>query len=406
MGSRRTHLAAVGVTAFVAGVAFQATVGEAHAAGYRKLDIFARVLSYVENNYVEAVDEQKLVYGAIKGMLGTLDPHTMFLAPDEYKDMKVDTSGEFGGLGIELAQEDGGIVVISPIDDTPAARAGILPRDKILKIDGEATKAMSTAAAVKKMRGPPGTKVQLTILRDGFTAPRDFTLLRDRVRIVSVEPKLHPGGVGHVRIKNFQDRTDAYLKKALDELRKKNGGKELSGLVLDLRNNPGGLLDQAVRVSDRFLTDGVIVTTEGRNRTPEVEKAHPADTEAPYPMIVLVNGGSASASEIVAGALQDHRRAVIMGQKSFGKGSVQTVIDLEDGSGLKLTIARYLTPSGTSIQGRGIFPDAEVAEAVPGDPRAKPGTPSDPPLEKALEALRSFDKFQATLKRPAVPKAR
>ena len=384
----RAKLSVVVVAAFAAGVLAHASIGDAQAAGYKKLDIFACVLSYVENNYVDPVEEQRLVYGAIKGMLGTLDPHTLFLAPEEYKEMKVDTSGEFGGLGLEIAADEAGLVVMTPLDETPAARAGLQPRDRILRIDAESTKGMSTAAAVRRMRGPPGTRVNLTIMREGFAAPRDFTLLRDRVRIVSVDWRMLEGGVGYVRIKSFQDRTDAYLKKGLDELRRKHG-KELTGLVLDLRNNPGGLLDQAIRISDRFLEEGIIVTTQGRSAAQrDVEKAHPAETEPNYPIVVLVNGGSASASEIVAGALQDHRRAVIMGTTSFGKGSVQTVIDLEDGSGLKLTIARYLTPSGRSIQDRGILPDVVVPDA--GDVRGRPpgAELEDQQLGKALEALR------------------
>lgn len=361
---RRLATVVLVLGSFVAGVCFHASVGRAAASGYRKLDIFARVLSYVENNYVDPVDEEKLVYGAIRGMLANLDPHTLFLAPEEYREMQADTSGEFGGLGIEIGARDDALVVVAPIDDTPAARAGIEPGDQLLAIDGESTKGMGVATAVRKLRGAPGTKATLRILRTGFAEPRDLVLLRDRVRVVSVESRLEPGGVGYVRIKSFQDRTDAHLARALEDLRKQRGGP-LAGLVLDLRNNPGGLLDQAVRVADRFLTEGVIVTTQGRGPTQrEEERAHPADTEDPYPLVILVNGGSASASEIVAGALQDHRRAVLLGTKTFGKGSVQTVIDLEDGSGLKLTVARYLTPSGRSIHEKGIEPDVKVEEGA------------------------------------------
>lgn len=344
---------------------------------YRQLDIFARVLSYIENNYVEEVSEKKLIQGAINGMIGTLDPHTVYMPPEIFKEMKVDTSGEFGGLGIEITMKseviDGArrdyLMVVAPIDDTPAARAGIRPGDRILRIDGKPTSELTLAQAISLMRGPAGTKVVLEIDRDGFNAPRDIVLVRDHVRIVSVEGKLYDG-IGYVRLKNFQDQTDRYLKKALDALRKENGG-ELKGLVLDLRNNPGGLLDQAIRISDRFLPGGLtIVSTKGRaGRSVEEEKSHDRDTEPDYPMIVLVNGGSASASEIVAGALQDHGRAVIMGDTTFGKGSVQTVIELDDGSGLKLTIARYYTPSGRSIQERGIIPDVVVKE--PADGRAE-----------------------------------
>ncbi len=336
-------------------------------ATYRELELFARVLSYVQNNYVEPVDEQQLVHGAIKGMLETLDPHTQFMPPDVFKEMKIDTSGEFGGLGIEIARREDTLVVVAPIDDTPAQRAGIRSGDAILKIDEEATRNMELARAIQKMRGPAGKKVLLTIMREGFTAPREFAIIRDHIRIASVEGVLH-GGIGHVKVKNFQERTGLALFKELERLRAQHGGKELRGLVLDLRNNPGGLLDQAVAVSDRFLGGGLpIVSTRGRT-TGQVneERARERDTEKAYPVVVLVNAGSASASEIVAGALQDHRRAVVMGTPTFGKGSVQTVIEMEDGSGLKLTIARYFTPSGRSIQERGILPDFVVPEAEGG----------------------------------------
>lgn len=332
-------------------------------ATYKQLELFARVLSYVQNNYVEEVDEQQLMHGAIKGMLDTLDPHTQFMPPDVFKEMKIDTSGEFGGLGIEIAKKNDNIVVVAPIDDTPAQRSGIRSGDQIVKIDDESTRNMELARAIQKMRGPAGKKVLLTIMREGFTAPREFAIIRDHIRIASVESALY-GGIGHVKVKNFQDRTDASLFKELEKLRAQNGGKELRGLVLDLRNNPGGLLDQAVAVSDRFLPGGLpIVSTRGRSATQVTEeRAKERDTERPYPVVVLVNTGSASASEIVAGALQDHRRAVVIGTPTFGKGSVQTVIEMEDGSGLKLTIARYYTPSGRSIQEKGILPDFVVPE--------------------------------------------
>ncbi|MEW6433724.1 MAG: S41 family peptidase [Myxococcota bacterium] len=334
---------------------------------YRQLELFARVLSYVQNNYVEPVDEQQLMYGAIKGMLETLDPHTQFMPPDVFKEMKIDTSGEFGGLGIEIARRDDNIVVVAPIDDTPAQRAGIRSGDQILKIDDEPTRNMELARAIQKMRGPAGKKVLLTIMRDGFTAAREFAIIRDHIRIASVESALY-GGIGHVKVKNFQERTDQSLYKELQKLRQQNGGKELKGLVLDLRNNPGGLLDQAVAISDRFLPGNLtIVSTRGRNGTQVTEeRSKDRDTERGYPMVVLVNAGSASASEIVAGALQDHGRAVILGTPTFGKGSVQTVIEMEDGSGLKLTIARYYTPSGRSIQEKGILPDYIVPETEGG----------------------------------------
>ncbi len=336
-------------------------------ATYRQLELFARVLSYVQNNYVEPVDEQQLMHGAIKGMLETLDPHTQFMPPDVFKEMKIDTSGEFGGLGIEIAKKNDNIIVVAPIDDTPAQRAGIRSGDQVVKIDDEATRNMELARAIQKMRGPAGKKVLLTIMREGFTAPREFAIIRDHIRIASVEGAIF-GGIAHVKVKNFQERTDASLFKELERLRTLNGGRELRGLVLDLRNNPGGLLDQAVALSDRFLSGGlVIVSTRGRSSAQVTEeRAKDRDTEKTYPVVVLVNAGSASASEIVAGALQDHRRAVVMGTPTFGKGSVQTVIEMEDGSGLKLTIARYFTPSGKSIQEKGILPDFVVPEAEGG----------------------------------------
>ncbi len=379
---------------------------------YRQLELFARVLSYVENNYVEAVDQQQLMYGAIKGMLETLDPHTVFMPPDVFKEMKIDTSGEFGGLGIEIARKNDGIVVVAPIDDTPAQRAGIKSGDQILKIDDEPCRNMELARAIQKMRGPAGKKVMLTIMREGFAQPREFAIIRDHIRIASVEGALY-GGVGYVKVKNFQERTDMSLHKELERLRGLNGGRELRGLVVDLRNNPGGLLEQAVAVSDRFLPGNLtIVSTRGRQASNFTEeKSKERDTEKPYPIVVLVNAGSASASEIVAGALQDHQRAVILGTPTFGKGSVQTVIEMEDGSGLKLTIARYYTPRGRSIQERGISPDFVVGETENGqqskseqlrekdlkrhfkNPEAGEAAEEDPPLLKVNlpENLKSWD---------------
>ncbi|MBJ6759316.1 S41 family peptidase [Myxococcaceae bacterium JPH2] len=350
-----------------------ARVVEKDDSAYRQLELFARVLSYVENNYVEQPDRARLIHGAIQGMLETLDPHTLYMPPEVFREMKIDTSGEFGGLGIEIARKAEHIVVVAPIDDTPAARAGIKAGDELLGIDGESTQGMDVGRAMQKMRGPAGGRVLLTVMRAGFNAPQEIAIIRDHIRIVSVEGALYDG-IGHIKVKNFQDRTDLYLRKELDRLRGLNGGKELQGLVLDLRNNPGGLLDQAVAMSDRFLPGNLlIVTTRGRDgRNATEERSRDRDTEKDYPLVVLVNAGSASASEIVAGALQDHGRAVIMGTQTFGKGSVQTVIELEDGSGLKLTIARYYTPKGRSIQEKGITPDF----LVPEDPNGKAGRDS------------------------------
>jgi carboxyl-terminal processing protease len=334
---------------------------------YRSLDVFSEVLGTILNNYVEEVKEKDLIYGAIDGMVGKLDPHSLFMRPDVYKMMRDETTGEFDGLGLEVTVRDDVLTVISPVADSPGERAGILPGDRIVKIDGTPTRDLTLLEVIRRMKGAAGTKVVLEIMRDGFSAPQVLTLVRDHVRTVSVEWKVLDPELGYVwvRVKSFQDRTDRALKKALDDARTALKG-EVKGLVLDLRNNPGGLLDQAVRVADRFLPSGVIVTTEGRNKkNVEVERAREKGTEPAYPMIVLVNRGTASASEIVAGALQDHGRAVIMGTQTFGKGSVQTVVELEDGSGLKLTIAKYFTPKHRSIQELGIAPDVAVAENAP-----------------------------------------
>jgi len=318
----------------------------------------------IENNYVEQVDETKLLYGAIEGMVRTLDPHSTFMDPRSYAALKEETEGEYGGIGLEVATRGDDVVVVAPLDDTPASRAGFAPGDRILEIDGQAVKGGHEADAVRALMGAPGTKVIVKAQRTAWPEPRSFTLVRDVIRVVSVEDKLVDRKYAVVKIKNFQDRTDAYLKKSLDTLRARAGG-ELAGVVLDLRHNPGGLLDQAVKVADRFMESGVIVTTKGRGgKHVEVERAHPKDTEPHYPLVVLVDGGTASASEIVAGALQDSGRATVLGTQTFGKGSVQTVIELEDGSGLKLTIARYYTPSGRSIQERGITPDVWVKAAA------------------------------------------
>lgn len=333
-------------------------------APYPKLDVFAKVLSYVKNNYVEPVDEATLVYGAVRGMVATLDPHTVFMDPAEYRSMRSDTTGEFGGLGLELSERDGELVVLSPMEETPAARAGIQAGDVIRAIDGQTTRQMTVVQAASRLKGAAGTQVTLRLWRQGFTAPRDMVLVRDRIRVDSVEARLLDDGVGYVRIKSFQDRTDQQLAKALAGLRQQ-AGRQWKGLVLDLRNNPGGLLEQGVRVADRFLDAGVIVTTRGRDgRNAEQETAVQKGTEPDYPLVVLVNAGTASASEIVAGALQDHARAVLFGEPTYGKGSVQTVIELDDGSGLKLTIARYYTPNGRSIQESGIAPDVSVASTT------------------------------------------
>jgi len=356
--------------AFFAGLAFDHVASAARrsaAQPYRPLDVFSDVLAHIENSYVEQVDEKELVFGAIDGMMAKLDPHSVFMRPDVYRQMRDDTTGEFDGLGLELTVHEGEVTVISPVAESPGERAGIRPGDRVLSIDGAPTKEMTLAEATRRMKGPAGSKVTLEIMREGFASPQRLLLVRDRIRTQSVDMRIldTERRYAYVRIRTFQERTDKNLLKALDDARARLGG-QIRGLVLDLRNNPGGLLDQGVRVSDLFLSSGVIVTTAGRGRRNlEVERAREKDTEPPYPLILLVNKGTASASEIVAGALQDHGRAVIMGTPTFGKGSVQTIIELEDGSGLKLTVARYYTPKNRSIQEKGIAPDIVVADAAP-----------------------------------------
>jgi carboxyl-terminal processing protease len=327
---------------------------------YESIELFTDVLAIVKKNYVEEVDTKKLIYGAINGMLSSLDPHSSFMPPDMYKEMKIDTKGSFGGLGIEITIKDGFLTVISPIEDTPAFKSGIKAGDQILKIEDKFTKDMSIMDAVKRMRGPKGTKVTITVMREGFEKPKEFTLTRDIVQIKSVKFKTLDAGYGYIRIAQFQEKTDEDLSKALKTLKEQNNGT-LKGLILDLRNDPGGLLDQAVKVSDHFIDDGLIVYTAGREPESKMKFfAQKGNKEPHYSMVVLINGGSASASEIVAGALQDHNRAVIMGTQSFGKGSVQTIIPLSEDSGLRLTTALYYTPNGRSIQAKGIVPDITV----------------------------------------------
>jgi carboxyl-terminal processing protease len=333
------------------------------ATDYQELQLFTDVLTIVKRSYVEDVSIKDMVYGAIDGMLASLDPHSGFMAPDIYKEMKVDTRGEFGGLGIEISLRDGVLTIISPIEDTPASRAGLEAGDHILKIENEYTKGMEIMEAVHLMRGAPGTDITITIMRATFEKPQPFTLEREVIKVKSVKSRTLESGFGYVRLVQFQERSGEDLRKALDQLREESDGS-LQGLVLDLRNNPGGLLDQAVEVADQFLTEGLIVYTKGREDDAQMEfTATRSGTEPDYPIVVLINGGSASASEIVAGALQDHGRAVIMGLQSFGKGSVQTIIPLSDESGLRLTTAKYYTPNGTSIQARGIAPDIEVLQS-------------------------------------------
>jgi carboxyl-terminal processing protease len=346
-------------------VASLATAGAAVAlprkySPYHKLNIFTRVLAYVENTYVEDVDQDKLIYGAIKGMMDTLDPHSAFMDPAQYRDMKAETTGQFGGVGIEVEMRDGMLTVMSAIENTPASKAGLTTGDTILKIEDTSTKGISLDDAIARMRGKRGQAVKLTVGRKSWKEPKTMTLVRDIIKVENTTAKMLEPGYGYVRIKQFTENADRELNDALDTLEHDSPGGKLRGLVLDLRNNPGGLLDQAVRIADDFIDEGLIVYTEGKGGRREEEHAHQRGTRPNYAIICLVNGGSASASEIVAGALQDHKRAVVMGTQTFGKGSVQTVIELDDGSALKLTIARYYTPSGRSIQEHGITPDVMV----------------------------------------------
>src|SRR5271170_2600695 len=327
---------------------------------YDELETFANVLAIVQKNYVEPVSTKQLINGAITGMLASLDPHSAYLTPDLYKDLQIETRGSFGGLGIEITIKNGVLTVVSPIEDTPAYKAGIKPNDQIIKIDNNFTKDMTLTDAVKAMRGPKGSKITLTLHREGVPELFAVPLYRDVIKIKSVKAKDLPSGHDYVRVSTFQEHTDDDVGTALQKFEKEHKGK-IKGLVLDLRDDPGGLLNQAVHVADEFLNGGMIVYTEGRLENQRQKYfAHKKDDFDDYPMVVLVNGGSASASEIVAGALQDHRRAVIVGTQTFGKGSVQTILPLDDKSALRLTTARYFTPNGRSIQAVGITPDVEV----------------------------------------------
>ncbi|HEY0634137.1 MAG TPA: S41 family peptidase [Gammaproteobacteria bacterium] len=324
------------------------------------LRTFSEVYGKVKADYVETVEDKKLLENAIRGMLSGLDPHSSFLDRDEFKELQEGTTGEFGGLGIEVGMEDGFVKVISPIDDTPASRAGVKAGDLIIKLDETPVKGLSLTEAVKMMRGKPGTAIVLTIVREGADKPLTLTLTRDIIKVKSVKSKSLAPGYGYLRITNFQTHTAEDMAKAISELKKKSDG-ELKGLVLDLRNNPGGVLGAAVSVSDAFLEKGLIVYTEGRAADAKLKfSATPNDMLKGAPIVVLINGGSASASEIVAGALQDQKRAIIMGTRSFGKGSVQTIFPMSNNTAVKITTARYYTPSGRSIQAEGIEPDVVV----------------------------------------------
>jgi carboxyl-terminal processing protease len=389
---------------------------------YKELNLFGDVFAKVRSNYVDDVTDDTLIEGAINGMLTSLDPHSNYLNAKNFNDMKVQTRGEFGGLGIEVSMENGLIKVVSPIDDTPAARAGLKPGDLITQLDGAPVQGMTLPEAVEKMRGPINSDITLRISRAGKD-PFDVKLTRATIKIQSVRSHLEGDSIGYVRITSFNEQTDVGLENAMKNL-KQQAGNKLAGIVLDLRNNPGGLLDQAVAVSDAFLDKGEIVSTRGR-RADDAQRynAHPGDITGGLPMVVLINSGSASASEIVAGALQDHHRAILMGTRSFGKGSVQTIIPLPGHGAMRLTTARYYTPSGRSIQAKGIEPDiiveaakiehpagdtsavAKKEDANKSDPDSPEdqatvdptviGTPDDYQLARAVDMLRGIALFGA-----------
>ena len=391
-------------------VASKSTEGTAT---YEQLRLFTEVLSIVQNQYVDEVPPKEIIYSAIKGTLRGLDPHSSFLDPDSYKDMQVETSGSFGGLGIEITLKDDILTIVSPIEGTPAYRAGLATGDRIIKIDGLTTKDMQLSDAVKRMRGKPGTKVTVSIVREGWTEAKDYDIVREQIRVQSVKTQELEPGIEYIRLRQFQEQTAQDMEVVLDKYAK--AGK-IQGLVLDLRNNPGGLLTSAVEVSEKFLDSGkLVVYTEGRVRAQNMRfQANARRVYTDFPIVVLVNQGSASASEIVAGALQDWGRGIVLGTPSFGKGSVQTIIPLSDGSGLRLTTAKYYTPKGRSIHGKGINPDIIVEgpkttaavvpnngptpEGAPAPPKPGPSVETkpadelkrDPQLQRALDLLKAM----------------
>ncbi len=407
---------------------------------YENIEVFTNVLSLVQKNYVDPITTKQLIDGAITGMLSALDPHSSYLPPEMYKELQVDTRGSFGGLGIEITTRNSVLTVVSPIEDTPAYRAGIKSGDMILKIDDDFTKDMPLVEAVKRMRGPQGTTVRLTLRRESAPHVIDVTLTREVIKIQSVKGRILDKNYGYIRITQFQERTHDDFALHFSRLEKENGGP-LSGLVLDLRNNPGGLLTQAIKIADEFVDSGLVVYTDGRLENQKQKYfAHKAGSHVEFPMIVLVNGGSASASEIVAGALQDHKRALVLGTQTFGKGSVQTILPLDESAAIRLTTARYYTPNGRSIQATGITPDIVLDNAVtkakadggsgfpqlreenlprhfeqkrlppPSDQPAPKEEPSedaplvkegelgkDPQLDRALELLKSWNVFRTVV---------
>jgi carboxyl-terminal processing protease len=388
--------AALGAALFVSGIiAGQAqpapnssAAPSANAATSRQLNLLGRILEMVESNYVDKPDDDKLLNSAINGILGGLDPHSSYMDAKSYRDMQVTTSGQFGGLGMQVNMEDGVLKVVSPIDDTPAAKAGILAGDIITQVDGTPIKGLDLNQAVEKMRGPPGTEVRLEIVRKDVAAPLNLTLTRQIIKVSAVRQRDEGGDVGYIRITQFNSGVADELKKAVETLWTKIPRDQIKGYIIDLRNNPGGLLDQAVRVAGAFLNSGEIVSVRGRE--PDQTQrftAVPGDLIDGKPLIILINGGSASASEIVAGALQDHKRATIIGSRTFGKASVQTIIPLGQGNGaLRLTTARYYTPSGHSLQAQGIGPDIEVLQDVPPELAAQIQPRSESKLPGHLKA--------------------
>jgi carboxyl-terminal processing protease len=355
---------------------------------YSQLNLFGEVFERVRADYVEKPDDTKLIEGAIDGMVTSLDPHSRYMNDKAWREMQETTSGEFGGLGIEVTMEDGLVKVVSPIDETPAAKAGIMSGDLIAQIDGEAVQGLSLEQAVNKMKGAVDTKTKLTIIRKGKDAPFDVAITREIIRVRPVRSHTNGGDIGYIRITSFNEQTADGLRKAIAEIGKEIPPEKLVGYVVDLRNNPGGLLDQAVSVSSTFMARGEVVSTRGRN--PEETQrftAHGGDLIKGKPLVVLINGGSASASEIVAGALHDHKRATLIGTRSFGKGSVQTIIPLGAGNGaLALTTARYFTPSGHSIQARGITPDVEILQDVPDELKGRTDTKGEASMRGHLSA--------------------
>ncbi len=370
---RRTskkRLLAIAIVVLIAVLGVVAMGTPRSASPYYKLGIFAKVLSHIERIYIESIDENEIIYGAIRGMIRTLDPHSAFLMPDELEMLEADTKGRFGGVGVEVGVQNDVLTVIVPIEGTPAERAGVQPGDQIVAIEGKPTRTMSIEDVVRTMRGKPGTKVTITMRRKDVDKPLDITLIREVIHATSVRGELLSEGYPWLRVRSFQDGTTAEVKEAIDRLTRESGG--LKGLILDLRRNPGGVLEEAVRMSDLFISNGPLVTTRGRDgRIIQEFKANKRGTIDEVPVVALVDGASASAAEIVAGALQDHGRALLVGMRSFGKGSVQSIIDLGDGFGLKLTIARYFTPKGRSIQVDGVVPDVVIESLKAPEPDAE-----------------------------------